>query len=259
MGLGAQPARVASLHAEPLVLAQERMLPVEDTLQHLLPVRGLQRGSTIAVTGGGGSVSLAFALMAEAARQGSWIAVLGTESLGLAAIGQCGVPLERVVLIDNPARSEPAVWADVAGALIDGFDLVVLMRGQKGPGVTMSAARRLATRARDRGAVLVSIGRQWITTPDVHLTVTGARWHGAGKGHGHLRSRRVRVLVGGRRQAASAQTHSLWLPDEAGRYRVIADDDRYAGSDVDALVAVADASSERVEDEATDRQHLRVV
>ncbi|HJR24902.1 MAG TPA: hypothetical protein VJ804_05480, partial [Acidimicrobiales bacterium] len=51
----------------PVALARERQLPVAEALRSLLPMGGLRRGSTVAVTAGagvGGATSLALALVA---------------------------------------------------------------------------------------------------------------------------------------------------------------------------------------------------
>jgi hypothetical protein len=63
--------------------------------------------------------------------------------------------------------------------------------------------------------VLESSGSRWPETPDLRLSVADARWEGLGCGHGHLRRRRLEVLVSGRRAATRERRAILWLPGEA--------------------------------------------
>jgi len=248
VGVGDDLALVA-----PVALAQQRSLPVADHLKSLLPAGQLQRGSTVGVEGSAGSVTLAFALVAEAARQGSWVAVLGAESLGLAAVRECGVPFERLVLVDSRPNTGAETWADVAATLVDGFDLVVVLSGANQPRIGYRSARRLTARARERGAVIMAVGRRWEVAPDVQFSLAESEWAGLGQGHGHLQERRTTVVVGGRRNAARERRFEVWLPDLAGRHRVDVPG-RYAGSDIDQLIT---AEGVRLDD--VDRPHLRVV
>ncbi|MCY3619228.1 MAG: hypothetical protein F4Z00_11240, partial [Acidimicrobiaceae bacterium] len=74
--------------------AHERRLPVEEALAPLLPEGSIRRGAAVAV-GGHGSMTLAVALAAEASRRGSWVAAVGMADLGVAALAERGVDLER--------------------------------------------------------------------------------------------------------------------------------------------------------------------
>lgn len=194
----------------PVTLAEQRCLPVVEALEPLLVGAGLQRGSVVSVGGppGAGATSLALALVAGPSAAGSWVAAVGLPWLGLPAAAEAGVHLGRLALVPAPG---PASWAGVVAALVDAFDVVLLCPERR---ARPNDARRLAARARERGAVLVLLGPPggWREGPDVVLRVTRSRWEGLGDGHGHLRSREVRVEATGRRRAARPRTADLSLP-----------------------------------------------
>lgn len=181
-----------------------RVLPVSPALSGLLPASGLRRGSTVAVHS---STSLLLALLAEATAAGSWAAVVGVPSLGVAAAAEHGVAVSRLALVPRPGAEYPAVMA----ALLDGVDLVVTEPRSIQP----SIARRLSARARHRGAVLISLG-PW-PAADVELHCARGRWSGLSQGNGHLESRPVVVHAAGRGAAARPLSASLTLPTPAGR------------------------------------------
>ncbi|WP_103353394.1 hypothetical protein [Amycolatopsis sp. CA-128772] len=183
--------------------ATGRVLPVVPALAGLLPDAGLRRGSTVAVHGG---TSLLLALLASATAAGSWAAVVGMPSLGLAAAAEYGVDLARVALVPRPGAELPAVVA----ALLDGVDLVAVQPETVQP----SVARRLSARARHRGAVLVASGA-W-PGADVELSCRRSSWSGPSEGYGHLRTRLVTVRVHGRGAAARPLSASLALPGLGG-------------------------------------------
>jgi hypothetical protein len=176
---------------------------VVPALAGLLPAAGLRRGSTVAVHG---ATALLPALLAEATAAGSWAAVVGLPSFGLAAAEEYGVELARVGLVPRPGTDFPAVVA----ALLDGVDLVVARSDTVQPAV----ARRLSARARHRGAVLVSAG-SW-PAADLVLSCRPGRWTGLGAGAGHLSERRVLVQVRGRGAAARPVSAELLLPGPSG-------------------------------------------
>ncbi len=184
----------------PVSLAGEQVLPVLPALQGLLPGGVLRRGSTVSVVG---STSLALALAAAASASGSWCAAVGLPSLGLMAVAELGVTLDRLALVGDPGES----WPSVVAALLDALDVVVV----RPPGsVRGSHVRRLAARARERGAVLVPVC-SW-EGADVCLGVTRSEWHGLGAGHGYLRSRRLEVAARGRGAADRPRQAGVWLP-----------------------------------------------
>ncbi|MFC7341832.1 hypothetical protein [Saccharopolyspora griseoalba] len=181
-----------------------RVLPTRAELATVLPWPGLRRGSTVAVRG---SVSLLFALLAEATASGSWGAVVGLPGINLVAAAEAGVELERLAVVPRPG-SDPA---GVIAALLDGVDLVAVGGTGRLPD---SDARRLSARARNRGSVLLPLGR-W-PGAEVQLRCTGATWSGLGQGHGHLRERSVAVHASGRGAASRPRTCGLLLPARDG-------------------------------------------
>jgi hypothetical protein len=217
---GATLAQLRDLveRARPVVPAHERTLPVLPALSPLLPGGTLRRGQVVAVEGGAGATTLVLALIAGPTRAGWGGAGVGASVRGWAPAPDVGVDLARTVAVRPPERT----WAEVVAALVDAFDVVVC-----GPDHAPAAAetRRLARRARERGAVVVSLGdarpgrtsvrRGW-GEPDVRWSVAGARWHGPGCGWGHLRTRRVTVAATGRGELGRPRRVDLWLPGPSG-------------------------------------------
>ena len=188
----------------PVALAGARMLPVLPALAGLLPGEGLRRGSTVAVAG---STSLALALLAGPSAAGSWCAAVGLPSLGLVAAAEVGVAVGRLALVAAPGGD----WAAVVAALLDALDVVVVRVPER---VRAADARRLGARARERGAVLVPLGR-W-DGADVRLSVATSAWEGLEGGSGHLQARLVEVVAEGRGAAARPRRARLWLPSADG-------------------------------------------
>lgn len=233
-GLRSQSGQLAELRrlaerVAPVVLAREQTLPVLPALQPLLPGRALRRGTQVAV-GGLGATSLALALVAGPTAAGSWVAAVGLPGLGLAAAGELGVALERVVLVREPP---PASWGAVVAALVDAFDVILLpggVRGRRGDG------RRVLARVRERGAVVVQVASGgWATASgptgpssldgqgaEVQLVGRRVRWSGLGRGWGHLTGRQVVVEAGGRRAAGRPRRVTLRI-DPSGRIDAVAE------------------------------------
>ena len=234
----------AAERVRPVALAREQLLPVVPALLDLLPDPGLARGSMVSVGAaqGGGSTALALALAAAPSAAGSWVASVGLPQVGLVAAAELGVALERFAVITPPPDD---AWATVVAALVGAFDVVLM---GPPPLSRLAEARRLATRARERGSVLVQLdptgtGRLEV---DLRLTVLHAEWVGLGEGHGHVRGRRLQVEATGRRRASRPRRADLWLLDPSGRLlvdldvavaEVDVDGSSYAGSDADQLVA----------------------
>ncbi|MEY7972626.1 hypothetical protein AB8O38_11570 [Saccharomonospora xinjiangensis] len=195
----------AAVHAK----AAGQVLPVAPTLAGLLPHEGLRRGSTVSVRG---STSLLLTLLAEATARGSWAAVVGLPRLGLVAAEELGVELSRFALIPHPGAEFPAVTA----ALLDGLDLVAARPPQGKGGETL--ARRLSARARQRGAVLLSLGA-W-PGAEVELRCRTVRWTGTDGGYGYLRAREVVVEATGRAALARPARATVLLPGPDGVARV---------------------------------------
>lgn len=200
----------------PTVLSGEKTLPVVDALTGLLPSGGLVRGSSVSVAGVG-ATSLALALLSQASRTGSWIALVGVDSFGWAAATRSGWVLERTVSVSEPPTS---AWATTVGALLDSVDVVVVDPTHQ---IRPNDARRLVARGRERGSILVRLstpdGRtrfRWPVNADLDLRSETTQWVGLEKGAGHLQERRVTVTAGGRRRGGRSDSVTVMLPGRAG-------------------------------------------
>jgi hypothetical protein len=217
-GAGAGALGALAERVRPTDLARDRRLPVLPAFAPLVPGAGLRQGMTVAVgaaPGVAGATSLALALAAGPAQAGSWVAVVGLGSLGLVAAADAGLALDRLVLVADPGRDR-AGWASVVAALVDGFDVVLLDAGAGRLGA--ANARRLVSRVRERGSVLIAVGGDLPgERSPLRLTVTAASWDGLGSGWGHLQGRRVTVEAGGRGESARPRRAELWLPSRDGR------------------------------------------
>lgn len=198
-------------------------LPVTAPLARLLPGAGLRRGSTVAIPEPAGATSLLFALLAEASAAGAWVGIVGRPDLGIAAAAEAGLVLERLALVPAPGADLVAV----SMALLDGMDVVaVAPSGRQGesrraaPPVRAAERQRLAARARQRGAVLVSLG-PW-QGADLELRCSGWSWSGLGAGGGRLRARTAVVGRGGRGSAGRGREVRLLLPGAEGRPAAVA-------------------------------------
>src|SRR4051794_23299788 len=160
----------------PATLAAQRTLPVADPLQPLLPDGALARGRTVACTGPA-ATSLAIALAAEATAAGAWLAVVDVPWLGVEAVAELGVPLERLVRIDPgaPAGSFSAAWADLVAAVLDGFELVVTRIPRR---LNAAMLRRVLARVQARESVLVAVGEPGPLVPDIALAASTPVWEG---------------------------------------------------------------------------------
>jgi hypothetical protein len=154
-------------------------------------------------------MTLALALAATASQTGSWCAAVGLPALGMVTAAGLGVSLERLALVPDPGGRWPAVTA----ALVDAVDIVLVRAPDR---CRPDDVRRLAARARERGAVLVPVGTGWPDGADLRLMVTAGAWQGLGHGHGHLRARLAWVAAVGRGAAARERRVHLWLPGPTG-------------------------------------------
>jgi hypothetical protein len=200
---------------EPLVLARDRTLALVGELGTQLGLvqlgsDGLQRGTTLTVTGapGAGATSVALGLAAAATAAGEWAGAVDLNgTLGGEAAAAAGVALERFAVLRPPAGSRlpPGEWATVVATLLEGVAVVVaeVPRHVRAPD-----ARRLVARARERQTVLVVLladpGAVWPADAVRHLRATGGAWPGLVAGGGLLDARPVVVHVEDRATAAVA-------------------------------------------------------
>jgi hypothetical protein len=204
----------------PTTLARQRTLPVADPLQPLLPEGGLARGRTVACRGVA-ATSLAAALAAEATVAGAWLAVVDVPWLGVEAVAELGVPLERLVRVDpgDTAGSFGTAWADLVAAVLDGFELVVTRIPRR---VSAATLRQVLARVQARESVLVAVGDPGPLVPDISMEASTPVWEGVASGSGHLRGRRVTVAAAGRRIPRPRHAE-LWLPGPGGVVAAVAE------------------------------------
>jgi hypothetical protein len=221
------PGELAARIATPTA-ARERYLPVDEVLASLLPEAGLVRGRSVGCSGPA-AWSLAFALVARAAAEGSWVAVVGAPAVGVEAAGELGVPLGRVVVVD--VHGGPSVWAERVAAAADGFEVIVT----NPPVGAERVVRRVRQRLQSNGVVLVAVDATTVPSMgcDLDLVTSRIAWQGVGQGAGHLIARRALVKVGGRR-APRPMERELLLPGPDGRVArvrtaLVADDASDAG------------------------------
>lgn len=161
------------------------------------------------------SPGLAMSLMAGPSRAGEWTAVVGVPEFGFDAALAFGIDLGRCVVVPEPGEH----WLSVTAGLVEVTTLVLARPPVE---VTDQQASRMLARLRLKdAALLVDDGllgdRAW-PRPQRRLTVTGSRWSGLGRGHGHLRSRLVTVRSRG--GGVPDRTVDLWLPDQLLTVRV---------------------------------------
>ena len=186
-----------------------RALPTIPALSELLPGGALAAGNAYAVDD---STTLALGLLLGPSRAGSWCAVIGMPDLGVEAAAGLGIDLERLVLVPHPGEH----WLSVVSALVDVVS-VVLVRPPVRSKVRVgeAAAAKLASRLRQREAVLVSLGSSatdaW-PRAEARLSITESAWTGLGAGFGHLTARQVTVSSVSRSWAGRTKSRRLWLP-----------------------------------------------
>jgi hypothetical protein len=199
-------------HVTSGALAGHRTVVVHPALANVLP-QGIVRGSSVACTGVA-AVSMAFLLAAASSQTGAWIGVAGLPAFAPQACSEMGVALERVVVVRSHGQGatlDDDTWASVLGAMVDGFDIVVVGAAAK---IRPATGRRVQARLQRRGGVLVLVGQHGAFAADVHIA-TSAVWQGLGQGDGHLRQRIAQVTVDGRR-IPRAVHDELALPNPAG-------------------------------------------
>jgi hypothetical protein len=134
--------------------------------------------------------------------------VVGVPDLGLAAVAEMGIAMERLLLVAAPP---PGSWATVVAAVADGVDVVIV------GSVTCRAqeVRKVQSRLTAQGGVLIITGSPGPLSADVVVRTRGVTWEGIHNGHGRLTARRVELEVTGRRQP-SLRRSVLWLPGPSG-------------------------------------------
>jgi hypothetical protein len=218
----------------------QEAVPVLGPLAGLLP-GGLRRGDAVAVRSRDQACDyLTLALLAGALGAGLWCAVVGVPEVGGVALGELladqpdphgGSGLDRLLLAPEPGER----WAQVAVALADGVDLVLVR-----PPAPVDAAvgRRVDARLRQgRGtdarhsAALLVLG-SW---PSARVVVHTERMEwvgldGAGlrMGTGQLRGGLATVVARGRATGGRARSVQLWLPSADGSARAVGDGIRAA-------------------------------
>jgi hypothetical protein len=187
-GLSAlEAARTALRSAERRVGVRHRsevLTPVpqhREPLTSLLPSGVLPAGSAAVVSGSTGLLSW----LLGATQHGGWLAVVGWPALGIVALAEVGVDLERTFLVPD-AGGQAAV---VLAALLGGMDVVVV-----GPGVQVTGAeqRRLVARARQHGATILSPEAWPGATLRLHAEHTTRG--GIDQGVGYLREAQLSVV-----------------------------------------------------------------
>ncbi len=155
-------------------------LPVHSSLAPLIG-GGLAPGGIYSISP---SLTLALGLTASAVAESGWVAAVGFPHLGIEAVQECGVSLDRFVSIPSPKSH----WATVVGAVCDGFTVVI---ARVPDGVSPATAARIAAVARRTGAVLIVLG-EW-PGATARLEVVGVRNLGISDGHGLLLGRDITV------------------------------------------------------------------
>ena len=205
----------------------KRLLPVADELASLLTQPGLVPGTVLAAHGPG-ALTLATALAAEVSRTGGWVTAVGLGRMGVSAVTERGASLDRWAFVDEPGSAA----AEVLNALIGNVDVILLAGGVR---LAAAHSRRLRTRLRERGTVVIEVGASNTAgargvgasntagafSPDVTMTVERAAWTGLGHGHGRLRERRAEVVAAGRGAASLPRRAVLWLPDANGHITAV--------------------------------------
>lgn len=163
------------------------VLPVPSSLAPALPSESLERGRIYGCAGDA-SLSLLFALVSVATREGSWFAMVDMDHAGLQSAREHGVALQRTVCASSGGEG---AWPLVVGSLVDGFDVVAVTSPPGRP----QEARRIAARVRSSGAVLLVLGDKGGFEVDAVLRARTVSW----RFDLHAQVRTVEVSSSGRR------------------------------------------------------------
>lgn len=179
-------------------------LPLDPALEGLLPDPGLRVGSSYSISP---SPSLLGALLAAPSQKGSWCAVIGMPTIGIEAMNDLGVELERLILVPDPGSR----WLTVATALSEVVPLIAVHPRSR---VADADVSRLNARLRDRGCTLL-VTAPWPQS-EATITVEETEWHGLGSGWGLLAERTVTLRSSGRRQESPRRVR-VQMPTALGR------------------------------------------
>jgi len=162
-------------------------LPLDPALEGLLPEPGLRVGSAYSISP---SPSLLGALLAAPSQKGSWCAIVGMPTIGVEAMNDLGVELDRLILVPDPGPR----WLTVATALSEVIPIIAVHPRSR---VSDADIARLNARLRDRGCTLL-VTASW-PQAEATIRVEDTQWHGLGSGWGLLSERTVTLRASGRR------------------------------------------------------------
>lgn len=157
----------------------DNVLAVDSRIAALLPEGGLRKGSVALLRGavGSGVYSLLSLVITQATRDGTWVALLNIDDFGYGSLVDCGVNLDRVVVVRDTTTA-----ARSAHILLESFPLVV-----SASTFSQTHALRLAARARERSAVFIVVergrstqratGPLWKGRVDISFTLRHGGWH----------------------------------------------------------------------------------
>lgn len=157
---------------------------------------------------GSGLTRLGLAMLVEPSLQAPVVALDMMGWISPLAAWEVGIRPERFVVV----RPDLVAWPQVVGALMDGVGAVY---AEVPRGMSEAVLRRVVAVARKQrvGLILRPLhGR--LPAGLTHLTVESSaiEWEGAGRGHGYLRHRFLRVIASGK--AASGTEHTIEIEDD---------------------------------------------
>lgn len=179
-------------------------LPLDPALEGLLPDTGLRVGSSYSISP---SPSLLGALLAAPSQKGSWCAIIGMPTIGVEAMSDLGVELERLILVPEPGPR----WLTVATALSEVIPIIAVHPRSR---VADADIARLNARLRDRGCTLL-VTAPWPQS-EATIRVEDTEWHGLGSGWGLLSERTVTLRASGRRFESGRRVR-VRMPTSLGR------------------------------------------
>ncbi len=204
----------------PDVTARERKTAIRRDLAtriHHPRLRGDDEGLFILAPGravglngppGSGLTRFGLAMLVEASLQAPVVVVDTRGWISPLAAWEVGIRPERFVVV----RPDLTTWPHVVGALLDGVGAIY---AEVPRGIPDAVLRRVVATARTQrvGLILRPI-QGHLPAGLTHLTVEVAsvEWEGAGRGHGHLRRRSLRVTASGK--GASGMERMIEVEDD---------------------------------------------